>query len=609
MFFDNIQSVSILILWYNGNAQKAWERRWQGTLHGPDKVKDKIRQMWKSLAFRLLYVVCMTFLPLNIMAIVVSGMVIWKSSEEVLYSYQRELSSSMTRFVSDLEKVDEYRDSFVLDYLTELTLADAGDNMISYQMIDDLGNIFSGSHIKGIFYLYDRMEDRLFLKYTKKAYSILEVEEMKRQLLQKGIPEGTNTTWELYRLEDRFFYIKHYEYTNYCVGFLADMNESLREAVGEELTEEKKAFFTDGSHIIRLKEDCLTEETQLSWFDLSRDKLLYQWVEWDAGSFGCKVGLQISRGNFLESIPVFYWILLVAALLCVLLIFTLWRLLQRRVVKPISILRCAMKQLEDEHLSYRIENHDRDETEDFLYLYDAFNHMAEEIKLSHEKDIKMYQAQLDNLRLQVNPHMLLNSFNMIYSLAQTKNFECIQEFSMHLVEYFRYALKESNTFVTLKKEMKFVENYIEIQKIRFPGAFSSVYSMPRDAEEALVPPLLIQNFVENAMKYALIPGKVIEVLINIRREEERLLVSVCDTGRGIRQDVLDNLQKGEMYVDKMGQKHIGIWNCRRRMEVFYGESASMNIVSRIGEGTQVWLDLPYMEEAPDESMGRRRMER
>lgn len=565
--------------------------------------------MWKSLAFRLLYVVCMTFLPLNIMAIVVSGMVIWKSSEQVLDSYQRELTTSMTRFVSDLERVDEYRDSFVLEFLTELTLADASDNMVSYQMIDELGNIFSGAQMKGLFYLYDRMEDRLFLKYTKGAYSILEVEEMKHQLLEKGIPEGTNNRWELFNLEERFFYIKHYEYTNYCVGFLSDMNKSLREAVGEELTEEKKAYFTDGNQIIRLREDCLTQETQLCWDDLSRDKLLYQWVEWDSGPFGCKVGLQISRGNFLESIPVFYWILLVAALLCVMLIFTLWRLLQRRVVRPISILRSAMKQLEEENLGYRIEDVDRDETEDFRYLYDTFNHMAEEIRLSHEKDIKMYQAQLDNLRLQVNPHMLLNSFNMIYSLAQTRNYECIQEFSMHLVEYFRYSLKESNTFVTLKKEMEFVENYIEIQKIRFPGAFSSVYSMPQDAREALVPPLLIQNFVENAMKYALIPGKTIEVLINIRREEDRLLVSVCDTGRGIKEEILNNIQKGEMYVDKMGQKHIGVWNCRRRMEVFYGDSASMNIVSRQGEGTQVWLDLPYLEEMPGESTERRKMER
>ena len=501
----------------------------------------------------------------------------------------------MDRLESDLRKVDEYRDSFVLDYLNELTLAESSDNMVSYGMVRDLGEIFTGAGLQGIFYLYDRMEDRLFLKYTRGAYPIQEIEEMKKHLSQTGIPDGTNAAWEILPLEDRFFYIKHYEYTNYQVGFLADLEQSLRTSLGETLTEDKQAYFSDGDIILHLTGDGLLEEKEALWEDFGRDKLLWQWVEWNSPSLRGTFGMQIPRGSFMESIPVFYWILLVAALLCVLLVFTMWRLLQSRVVRPLRILQDAMKQLEEENLEYRIEHIDANETEDFLYLYDTFNHMAEEVRLSHEKDIKMYQAQLDNLRLQVNPHMLLNSFNMIYSLAQTRNFECIQEFSMHLVEYFRYALKETDTFVTLDKEMKFVENYIEIQKIRFPGAFTSVYTMQEDVKAGLVPPLLIQNFVENAMKYALIPGKTIEVLINIRREEDRLLISVCDTGRGIREEILESIQKGEMYVDKMGQKHIGVWNCRRRMEVFYGKDASMNIVSRQGEGTQVWLDLPFLQ--------------
>ena len=255
-----------------------------------------------------------------------------------------------------------------------------------------------------------------------------------------------------------------------------------------------------------------------------------------------------------------------------------------------------MKQLEEENLDYRIEYREKAESSEFQYIYDTFNQMAREIGLSREKDIKMYQAQLDNLRLQVNPHMLLNSFNMIYSLAQMRNFECIQEFSMYLVEYFRYVLKETDALVPLEKEMHFVESYTGIQKIRFPGAFTSVYKMEEGLEHAMVPPLLVQNFVENAMKYALIPGKCIEVLINIRSENHRLLISVCDTGSGIKDEVLEKLRGGQAYTDKRGQKHIGIWNCRRRMEVFYGGEARMDIVSGSGEGTQIWLDLPLIRE-------------
>ena len=124
---------------------------------------------------------------------------------------------------------------------------------------------------------------------------------------------------------------------------------------------------------------------------------------------------------------------------------------------------------------------------------------------------------------------------------------------------------------------------------------------------SLVPPLLIENFVENTMKYALVSGQNIEVLINIRQEEGRLLISVCDTGRGIKPEILACLQQGEVYKDKRGKSHIGVWTCRRRREVFYGGKASMHITSTPGQGTQVWLEVPFMTEERfgSTSVGRR----
>ena len=67
--------------------------------------------------------------------------------------------------------------------------------------------------------------------------------------------------------------------------------------------------------------------------------------------------------------------------------------------------------------------------------------MAEEVQASYDKDIKMLEAEMENLRLQVNPHMLLNSYNMIYALAQSKNYEVIQDYTLCLVDYFRYVLR------------------------------------------------------------------------------------------------------------------------------------------------------------------------
>ena len=202
---------------------------------------------------------------------------------------------------------------------------------------------------------------------------------------------------------------------------------------------------------------------------------------------------------------------------------------------------------------------------------------------------------MDNLRLQVNPHMLLNSLNTIYSLAQMKKFEAIQEYALHLVDYFRYALRRNDNLVTVEQELDFIKTYIEIQKIRYPGLLSFVYSIGKECEEARVPPLLIQNFVENSVKYAVKPGQVTEILLNVNRRDDRLEISVTDTGTGMKPEILEALRTGEPFVDAMGQKHIGIWNCRRRIEVFYNETPNISIISGQG-GTQIFLDVPYKTE-------------
>lgn len=555
----------------------------------------KMRQKWKRLTFRLLYTACMTFLPLNLLAIAVCVMVIFRASDQVQASYERELDSFMTQFGDDLIKVEDSVEDFILKYLSELTLSGGGDMMVCYEMLEDLSTGFNSSGQKGFLYLYNRSENRMFIKYPQGSYSVEKIEKIKQRLSGHYSMVGTSPSWEIEALDGSYFLAKKYWYPNYQLGFQVDLEERLYRAMDENLWQADEVYLSDRTTLLCRKDGKVSIVNGTRKTRQKEKKFLSKSTEWSSDELGLYIAVESSQGQFWKMVPSVYWVLLLAAVGAASLVVVLWKAMQVNVMTPLETLHKGIKELEQNHLDYRIQEIRAEETEEFKYVFKAFNEMAAEIGLSHEKDIKMYQAQLANLKLQVNPHMLLNSFNMIYSLAQSKNFECIQEYSLHLVEYFRYVLKENDTFVSLDKEMHFVENYIEIQKIRFPGAFTSVYFIQEACRGALVPPLLIQNFVENAMKYALIPGKTIEVLINIRKEEEKLLVSICDTGRGMKPEILECLQRGELYVDKLGQKHIGVLNCRMRMEVFYGkENTSMNIISSPGEGTQVWLELPFI---------------
>ena len=106
--------------------------------------------------------------------------------------------------------------------------------------------------------------------------------------------------------------------------------------------------------------------------------------------------------------------------------------------------------------------------------------------------------------------MVLNFLNTIYSLSQVGKNEQIGEFSILLMNYFRYVLRQNVDLVPVKEELDFVRNYLEIQKMRFPNSFTCVYSMEPEAENIPIPQLLIENCVENAVKYGLIMGSEIE---------------------------------------------------------------------------------------------------
>ena len=555
-------------------------------------MKHKFSLFRRSLVIRLWRMICITVVPLILGTLILTGLFLGNLWEEQKDLRRRELDLSMSPLSGGLERIETEMDDVMMRYMTPLTVPSGADAMASYEMVGDLEKILAETQLPGAVSVLEKSGRKLYTKFTPDTYEPEEAEAI-RTALGQYVAVSTGG-WSIRSIAGHTFYVRNYQFANYCLTFRLDLEKYLSESLfGQGLTREP-VYFTDGQAILRITPEHTAKVIGRNW-ELLGEELGEEWIEWTAEEGGCRLRMNGETHNGLNSGILLFW-MLAAVFGCLVLFVLLWGVLRRLILYPLYLLQKGMKQLEEENLDYRIEYREKAESSEFQYIYDTFNQMAREIGLSREKDIKMYQAQLDNLRLQVNPHMLLNSFNMIYSLAQMRNFECIQEFSMYLVEYFRYVLKETDALVPLEKEMHFVESYTGIQKIRFPGAFTSVYKMEEGLEHAMVPPLLVQNFVENAMKYALIPGKCIEVLINIRSENHRLLISVCDTGSGIKDEVLEKLRGGQAYTDKRGQKHIGIWNCRRRMEVFYGGEARMDIVSGSGEGTQIWLDLPLIRE-------------
>ena len=542
----------------------------------------------KSLTVRLLIVVLVTVLPLNLLVVGFAGQRLSSLIKEQRGLRENELSLSMSVLSDGMDYIGGELDSFVQSYRHALQNAEQEDLVDSYKMIRELRNILDHTALSGNVSLQHRKSQELYLLFTPGLYTAREAEDIRQVVGRSELV--TTHGWVIRTIAGEHYYLRNYQFENYTVSFRIDIPDFCRRQLFQNGSA-SGVLFTDGREALRVSSDGTAERglaQQVS--DTGNGGLV-----WENTYYGCR--LILDSASIEAGVQRYIYIALILVVAFALFLSgTLWVFLYASVLKPLRCLQDAMHEIEKGRQDFRITDWGTRESAEFIYVYDSFNRMADEVEASHEKDMKMVRAELDNLRLQVNPHMLLNSFNTIFSLAQSKNTALIQDFSLYLVDYFRYVLKENADLVPLEREMAFVESYTGIQKIRFPNRFTSVYSVSEEAEKALVPPLLVENFVENAMKYALVPGKIIEVLINAHTENGRLLISISDTGRGFREDALESVQSAEVYVDAGGHRHIGIWNCRRRMEVFYGDTATMNITSTEGSGTQIFLDLPYRTE-------------
>lgn len=239
---------------------------------------------------------------------------------------------------------------------------------------------------------------------------------------------------------------------------------------------------------------------------------------------------------------------------------------------------------------------------EFRTLISTFNEMIHEIK---NLKIKNYEAQIQNqkvylqyLQLQINPHFYLNALNIVYSLAEIRDFKTIQRMILALVKYLRYHFQDVNTLVTITQELEHVRSYIDISQIRFSDAIDYEERPDEDVTEALIPPFIIQSFVENSIKYALKNRKKGRLFIQAWREDtdegEYLMIEIRDNGNGYSDEVIWAINSGHVLEDSNGGK-VGIRNVMERLKLIYGSKAEVALSNDGGAVTRIRLPLILKE--------------
>ena len=214
----------------------------------------------------------------------------------------------------------------------------------------------------------------------------------------------------------------------------------------------------------------------------------------------------------------------------------------------------------------------------------VWNTLRIEMKLEEQKRL-LLEARLDALQRQINPHFLFNTLNSIASLVRLKP-ELAREMIVKLGNILRALLKEHDSYVPLREELKFTDDYLDIEVVRF-GADKLRVEKEIDPRtlDVLVPSILLQPLIENSIKHGLEPrlnGGT--VTLRSRLEGDRLLIEVADDGVGMGNRPASALSRAGA--------GIGMKNVQERLEVLYGNQARFTVVSNPGRGTLVSIEVP-----------------
>ena len=195
-----------------------------------------------------------------------------------------------------------------------------------------------------------------------------------------------------------------------------------------------------------------------------------------------------------------------------------------------------------------------------------------------------HQAQLKMLRYQLNPHFLFNTLNAISTLILEGGNDTANLAITRLSDFLRYTLdNDPMKRVTLGSEVAAIDLYLEIEKVRCGDRLIIEKDLEPRALDALVPSLILQPLIENAMKYAISPTEDGGTLrISARLQDRVLVLRLADTGPGLGNGTSRQKPGG-----------VGLRNTRERLQQFYGNRQAFTLAPNDPTGLEITINIPY----------------
>jgi len=291
-----------------------------------------------------------------------------------------------------------------------------------------------------------------------------------------------------------------------------------------------------------------------------------------------------------------FWIMIAVAA-CVLMSILVAALLAMGIVKPVKIVRNAMRKMEKGFLNTRVRVRGKDEVAE---LAAGFNSMSEKLQELIDRiylaDLAHKEAELRALQAQINPHFLYNTLEAITMVAEMQRSAEAAGMARALGLLFR-ASTEYDTMVPVRTEIMLLKQYLLLQEIRFDGTLRIDYDIAPEAEPCPIPKLSLQTIAENCFKHgfaALRPPRKASLKISAIVGENDVSIEITDNGIGMESERLSEISQ-QLQLNSGEGTRVGLLNVHKRIRYLWGKDYGLRIASLPGIGTTVTLIIPYVK--------------
>ena len=561
-------------------------------------MKPAYRQKKKEAAplkNQVLTLLLGTVLPIFIGMFIINAIQTLSLREQIYTTSQDALATNMRLFDADLKQAAS--DIVGLDYNEDtISRFESSDPLEQYYAQNEYltrlsqlsGNLVSGYGV------YCPENDSLIYDFTEDASTDYRHRQAFTSLIRKNPEALAGSSWHAVSSEGYWYLVYSYRLRDSWF-FCWTEADYLMKITDDWLTTDDGGIIllgADGQEMARDSEirDLKFSYPLLEGYKLSDGYLIFSRTS-SAGAYTL-----VEAVSIWELTRSVFWVQ--ASITAVLLVFLallpfLVHSLNRRFFGPMDQLQYAIGRVNKGILDYRIpEDHSSIE---FHKLIDSFNGMVAQIKglkvQAYEDEIEKSRIRMQYMQVQIEPHFYLNALNTINAMAQVGDDELIQQLTRCLSDYMRFIASSRET-VTIAEELKNIDNYLEIMKIRRGDSFIYELRCEERVKGVLIPPLLIQTLIENIMKYAF--NAYGETRFSVEAHRLRLSgqngigITVEDNGTGYPPGFAARFNAGE-YPDA---SHIGLHNARMRLRYLYGEKTIFQLLGREGGGARTFIWFP-----------------